>query len=343
MADNVEYSGPAVECEAGNRKVRGSIPGGMAMNEIENESWNGLDMDPMSDTEDLSTEELKNLVGKLMKIVQKQNKRIDAMEQILQATESRSIFNTNEINDLSNRVVELEKYSRKLCLIINNLEYSDNPLQDVLQLFQSLNINIPASNIAACHPLGANHFSPLIVKFIYHADRDVVWRRRSWLKDFRNRRGFQFSFDECLAPKDRKIRSEARQMKIDTFTRKQDVYARNPNIPNSEPVHIKFTHELRAFLPQAANTLSNNDTKFPETPKTLPQLTRKPDTVKLTAKPTKRKFIPSPVIENDNNNSLAESIVNKMIPALVNALNPAKVQRSEANNQPFLVEETEDT
>ena len=262
------------------------------------------------------------------------------MEEILQ---SRSIFNTNEINDLSNRVVELEKYSRKLCLTINNLEYGDNPLQDVLQLFQSLNINIPASNIAACQPLGANHFSPLIVKFIYHADRDVVWRRRSWLKDFKNRRGFQISFDECLAPKDRKIRYEARQMKIETFTRKQDVYARNPNIPNSEPVHIKHSHELKAFLPQTANTLSTNDMLFPETPKTLPQLTRKPATIALTAKSNKRKFIPSPVTENDNNNSLAESIVNKMIPALMNALNPAKVQRSEANNQPFLVEETEDT
>ena len=105
------------------------------------------------------------------------------------------------------------------------------------------------------------------------------------MKDFKNRRGFQISFDECLAPKARKIRHKARQMKIETFTRKQDVYARNPNIPNSEPVHIKHSHELKAFLPQTANTLSTNDMLFPETPKTLPQLTRKPDTVKLTAKP----------------------------------------------------------
>ena len=213
-------------------------------------------------------------------------------------------------------------------------------MQSVLQLLQSLNIAIPASNIAACHPLGANHFSPLIVKFIYHADRDIVWRRRSWLKDFKNRRGFQISFEECLAPKDRKIRYEARQMKIETFTRKQDVYARNPNIPTSEPVDIKYT-ELKAFLPQAATRPCNNDIQIPETPKNLPQLTRKPDTVSRTAKSSKRKINSppglSPVAENDNDNSLAESIVSKMIPALVNALNPAKVQRSESDNQPFLV------
>ena len=298
-----------------------------------------LDLDMMSDTEGLNADELKDLVGKLVSIVKTQNKRLDDLEGRAQANETRSIINTNELNDLSARVVELEKYSRKLCLIINNLEYSDNPVQDVLQLLQSLNITIPASNIAACHPLGANHFSPLIVKFIYHADRDVVWRRRSWLKDFKNRRGFQISIDECLAPKDRKIRQEARQMKIDTFTRKQDVYARNPNIPNSEPVHVKYPHELKAFLPHAPIMQYRNESQVPETPKSLPQLTRKPDTVTQTVKSSKRKFNLSPVIESDDN-SLADSIVNKMIPALVNALNPAKVQRSESDSQSFRVEQT---
>ena len=115
---------------------------------MENETLNDIDLDVelISDTEDLSTDELKDLVGKLINIVKTQNLGIDSMERKTQANETRNIYNTNDINDLSTRVVELEKYSRKLCLIINNLEYSDNPVQDVLQLLQSL-------NIAFLHPI----------------------------------------------------------------------------------------------------------------------------------------------------------------------------------------------
>ena len=49
--------------------------------EVESETLNDIDLDVdlISDTEDLSTDELKDLVGKLINIVKTQNRRIDAI------------------------------------------------------------------------------------------------------------------------------------------------------------------------------------------------------------------------------------------------------------------------
>ena len=93
------------------------------------------------------------------------------------------VSNTNAIHKLDDRTVELGKYLRKLCLIFNNVENRADALSTILYLLKVvLHINLNPSSIAACHPLNQNINAPIIVKFIYHQDRELVGRLRTWLK-----------------------------------------------------------------------------------------------------------------------------------------------------------------
>ena len=190
---------------------------------------------------------LLEVITQLVNIVVKQNKEIKNLKADQSEFEKRIIQNQNEIYDVSERVVDLEKYSRKLCLTFSNIDITADTMGDILQIMSNImSINIPRHNIAACHPLKPGTNAPVIVKFIYHADHDVVWRRRSWLKNFRNNKGQPVFIDECLSPRDRAIRSEAIANRIPDYTHKQDVYANNPNNPHPNPVKVKTKAELHA-------------------------------------------------------------------------------------------------
>ena len=84
------------------------------------------------------------------------------------------VVDTNAIHKLDERTVELKKYSRKLCLKFHNSENKGDASTSIYLLEVVLHNNLNPSSIAACHPLNQNLNAPIIVKFIYHQDRDLV-------------------------------------------------------------------------------------------------------------------------------------------------------------------------
>ena len=231
--------------------------------------------------------------------------------------------------------MELEKYSGKLCLIFHNFENKGDALASILYLLKVvLQINLNPSSIAACHPLNQNLNAPIIVKFIYHQDRDLVWRRRTWLKGISNSMGRAVQTEECLAPRDREIKSEAKQLGLLAYTRRPDVFVYNQNHPNADAIQVKKTAELKDYV---AIKNSKQDyiptkpaqvqlTNHIETPKQPPTLTRKPSTW-LPHSAKRKRFQLSPALESEDTASLANDIVQSLVPALVQAIKEA--------NKPF--------
>ena len=155
----------------------------------------------------------------------------------------------NEIYSLSGRVIELERYSGKLCLIFSNVEL-ENPVATVLSIMKNcMQINISEADLTACHPRqNGKQLGSIFVKFIYHHHRDLAWNRRSWLKNFQNSAKGKIFIEEWLAPSYRQIRVAAKEQGINTITRKQQIFAINENIPNANPVKVQSVEELKDFI-----------------------------------------------------------------------------------------------
>ena len=299
-----------------------------------------FDIDSIADEVEAMDDDtdLKQLIKKMMGHIQKQDQELKLLRRNQTIMTDEMIDNTNALHKLDGRVVELEKYSRKLCLIFcqhrgpwrcSNEYYlfTEQPSPDKHQF------------IAVCsvHPLSQNPGAPVIVKFIYHADRDIIWRRKAWLKGVTNSLGKPVIVEECLAPRDRELKNESKQLGLLLFTRKQDVYDFNQNLPNSDAVKVTSSHELNSLTLKDVQPISSyhhlpNDEKIVDTPKQIPQLIRKPTTV-IPFNSAKRKRIQvSPITENDASASLANNLLDTLIPALVNALkdnNMAKVKPSD--------------
>ena len=114
------------------------------------------------------TASTKDLQKKTIELIIKQHE-IKSLKQNQRKLQDMVVFNKNEIHKLDERTVELEKYSRKLCLIFHNIENKGDALTSKLYLLKVvLQINLNPSSIAACHPLNQNLNAPIIVKFIYH-------------------------------------------------------------------------------------------------------------------------------------------------------------------------------
>ena len=71
--------------------------------------------------------------------VEEQQKRLPVLEGSQQAAEERIIRKSNNNYEVSERLVDVEKYSRKLCLIFSNMDYSfdKNPISFKLSFFPS--------------------------------------------------------------------------------------------------------------------------------------------------------------------------------------------------------------
>ena len=296
-----------------------------------------FDIDSIADEVEAMNDDtdLKQLIKKMMGHIQKQDQELKSLRRNQTLMNEEMIDNTNALHKLDGRVVELEKYSRKLCLIFSNIEDCGDALTSIIYLLNNLlQININSSRFAACHPLSQNPGAPVIVKFIYHADRDIIWRRKAWLKGVTNSLGKPVIVEECLAPRDRELKNESKQLGLLSFTRKQDVYAFNQNLPNSDAVKVTSSRELNSLTLKEVQPISSyhhqpNDEKIVDTPKQMPKLIRKPTTA-IPLNSAKRKRIQvSPITENDASASLANNLLDTLIPALVNALkdnNMAKVK-----------------
>ena len=291
---------------------------------------------------------MKDLMQKMMRMIIRQDGELRKLKQSQGHMKDMININTNAIHKLDERTVELEKYSRKLCLIFYNVECKGDALSSIIFLFkQILQLNFNPTSLAACHPLNQSPNAPIIVKFIYHQDRDLIWRRRTWLKGVRNSIGRPVQVEECLSPRDREVRAEAKQMGLLTFTKRQDVYAYNQNLPNTDAVQVKSTNELRDFVapvlsnksfaneprdfftPVFSNKLSApakslfESDKLSDTPMQMPSLTRKPMST-VTQSVKRKRFQLSPAMESlerpDDNPNLVNDIVKSLVPAIVLAL-----------------------
>ena len=106
------------------------------------------------------------------------NSEMTALKKDIQRKDKDIVYLNNCIEDLSERVLQLERYSRKDCLIFNNFPYepiSNKTLQDqVINFINDIfNSNIPQENLKACHFLksGVEGQCSVIVKFVYFADK----------------------------------------------------------------------------------------------------------------------------------------------------------------------------
>ena len=137
-----------------------------------------FDIDSIADEVEAMDDDtdLKQLIKKKMGHIQKQDQELKLLRRNQTIMNEEMIDNTNALHKLDGRVVELEKYSRKSCLIFCNIEDRGDALTSIIYLLNNLlQININSSRFAACHPLSQNPGAPVIVKFIYHADRDINW------------------------------------------------------------------------------------------------------------------------------------------------------------------------
>ena len=149
---------------------------------------------------------MKDLMRKMMRMIIKQDSELRRLKQSQGHMKDMMNINLNAIHKRDERIVELEKYSRKLCLSFYKVECKGDALSSIMFLFkQILQLNFNPTSLAACHPLNQSPNAPIIVKFIYHQDRDLIWRRRTWLKGMSNSLGRPVQIEEYLAPRDREV------------------------------------------------------------------------------------------------------------------------------------------
>ena len=99
---------------------------------------------------------------------------------------------SNRVNYLEVKVNELERYSSKDCVIIQNLlMLHGNIIRDVLDLFNNiLGLDVSDYDLKACHPLSIvsrNQKTSVIVKFVYFETKNRVYGRK-------------FFFEKCIKP-----------------------------------------------------------------------------------------------------------------------------------------------
>ena len=114
------------------------------------------------------------------------------------------------------------------------------------------------------------------------------------------------------------------------YTRRQDVFVYNQNHPNADAIQVKKTAELKDYVAiknPRQDRIPTKPTKVQltnhiETPKQPPTLTRKPSTL-LPHGAKRERFQLSPALESEDTASLANDIVQSLVPALVQAIKEA--------------------
>ena len=202
----------------------------------------------INDNGDCNIIALKGAVATLTELVHLQNCKTEELQYRQDRVEGKTAKCHNVVEDIEDRVLELERYSRKTCLIFNSFDVGENVWNTVLNHMNNvLQVRIESWDLAACHSLNNEKVAPVIVKFLYHRHRDLVRRRKSFLRNIKNSKDLPIFVEECLAPSDRKLKVEASRMNLSTFTRKQDVYVFNENSSISGAVKVKDVTDLDAF------------------------------------------------------------------------------------------------
>ena len=128
---------------------------------------------------------------------------------------------------MNKKVNELERYSSKDCIIIQNLPLlspNQTLVEDVVRLLnEQLQIKVMSSDIVACHFLAPYKVTkdppPVIVKFVYFWQKDRAWSRKYWLKNYSNPiTGFPVYFRERLTKSDRDLMDYMHGLGLKTAT-----------------------------------------------------------------------------------------------------------------------------
>ena len=131
----------------------------------------------------------------------------------------------SEVTQIKIKVNQLKRYQSKDCLIFRNLPFSTSGthLSDVICLIQNVrNVNIEPSDIKACHPLGRRspfNPPPIIAKFLYFEQKERIWTRKGFLRNFQNpNHGKPVYIHERLSKYDLALKedAEAKQLKVTT-------------------------------------------------------------------------------------------------------------------------------
>ena len=140
------------------------------------------------DGDNTSVETLREVVAQLIHVVENQQTTIEEQRGKIDELSDVSIHSVISTHDLSKRVLELERYSRKQCLLFNSIEVGrDQGLTTAMNLLKNhFRINNNRQDIMASYPLGPGEVAPVIAKFVYHHHRDTTWARKGHLRGLRN-------------------------------------------------------------------------------------------------------------------------------------------------------------
>ena len=138
-----------------------------------------------------------------------------------------------------------------------------------------------------------------------------------------NSTGKPVIIEECLTPRDREIRAEAKRKGLLCYTRKQDVFVFDQNNPNTDAIKVTSTTELDDFTKRKNENVDDALSRFREvmsdnaqTPCPPPPLTKKPTTIPQSFVKKRKRSELSPVEEANDTSSLAQQIVAALLPAL---------------------------
>lgn len=132
-----------------------------------------------------------------------------------------------KVNDLEERLVETEQYSRRNCLEIQGIpeDRNENLFEKVKQVGRALDVSIEENMIDVCHRLKKrssddNRPAGIIVKFVRRVDAEEILRKRRVKRNLSTRHmglatDTTVYVNEALCPARRKLYAQARAVKSD--------------------------------------------------------------------------------------------------------------------------------
>ena len=203
----------------------------------------------------------------------------------------------NCCTDLSDRVLKLERYNSKDCLIISNFPSDLSPsitAQAVNFLNSIFKINIGCESIKACHYLGNPNAERaiVIVKFVYFEIKNIIWRSKAMLKGVTNKSNGKFIFiNERLPEPDKEVHiyaNKERQLKTVTDNCAVKIEVRGNNGNGTRFIEVRNKKDVDRLAADAvprfnqrprreANSPSRNCLPNDSYGTPVPKLKKKPD------------------------------------------------------------------
>ena len=161
----------------------------------------------LSQTNFGNPDQVEDLLTSLINRIEQQNHTISYLN-----SENDHLLSENSL--IKDKVLKLERYSSKLCLVFLGLQTDGYPLAAVLGLIRNvLRVSINQKDLAACHYLPRrNQVKPIIIKFLYHHQKDMVWRNPKEL--MKHDKAKRFYIVERLADWDHDVVSYARGQQL---------------------------------------------------------------------------------------------------------------------------------